>query len=246
MEDTILKVENIRKSFGSNNVLKDITFNVQKSTCFGILGANGAGKTTLFSILSGILEKDGGKIFINGIDTDKNINLSRKNIGILMNELGIYEKLTSKEFMLFLTAMYGIPESERMPKIKNIFDRLQLDINNDTLIEKYSTGMKKKIAFVASIIHDPEILLLDEPFESVDAIVTYSMEELIKDYVKGGGTVLISSHILQIAEEICHEFVIIDDGKVLKQNTLKNLNGEKLLKYFVESVSKEDNHEKLI
>ncbi len=240
MSQVILEVTNLSKSYEDIHVLKSISFNVEKGKCFGVLGPNGAGKTTLFSIISGILNKNEGEISINGKSISHEAQLKHGKIGILFNDIGIYEKLTASEFLRFLGVMYDLPEERLEERIRYISNILKLDLSNRTLIEKYSTGMKKKIAFAAAVIHSPDLLLLDEPFESVDAIVTHNIKELIRSYIKEGGTILIASHILQIIEEICDDFIIIDKGKVLLKSNVKELNGINLEQYFVDIISHQE------
>ncbi|WML41614.1 ABC transporter ATP-binding protein [Neobacillus sp. OS1-2] len=240
MNQVILEITNLSKSYDDFDVLKSISFHVEKGKCFGVLGPNGAGKTTLFSIISGILDKNEGEISINGESISHDAQLKHGKIGILFNEIGIYEKLTAREFLTFLGVMYDLPEEKVEERIRYIADILQLDLSNKTLIEKYSTGMKKKIAFAAAIIHSPDLLLLDEPFESVDAIVTHNIKELIRSYIEEGGTILIASHILQIIEEICDDFIIIDKGKVLLKSNVNELNGNNLEQYFVDIISNQE------
>ncbi|MFD0770711.1 ABC transporter ATP-binding protein [Bacillus sp. CGMCC 1.60114] len=243
MNQVILEINNISKSFDDFKVLHSVSFKVEKGKCFGVLGPNGAGKTTLFSIISGVMDKTEGEIYVGAERVSHEAQLQQSKIGILFNDIGIYEKLTAYEFLKFIGVMYDLPKEKLEERITYICNPLQLDITNKNLIEKYSTGMKKKIAFAAAILNSPDLLLLDEPFESVDAIVTHNIKELIRAYLDEGGTVIIASHILQIIEEICEEFIIINKGNVVLQSNINELKGNNLEQYFVDIINnQEDKH----
>ncbi|UZW14752.1 ABC transporter ATP-binding protein [Clostridium pasteurianum] len=238
--NNIILVENLTQQYGDFLALNNVSFKVNKGEFLGILGPNGAGKTTLFNLLSGITLPTQGKIVINNEDISKFSFEFKKKIGVLCSNLGLYNKLTCLEFLQFLGNMYGIQNNELEKNISYILDVLQLDLYKNKVIEKCSTGTQKKIGLAGALIHKPEILILDEPFESVDAIVAYNIKSLLKDFISNQGTIIISSHILEIVQHLCSKVLILNKGKILLESKISDLNKKSLEEYFIDIIKKEE------
>ncbi len=224
MESAIL-LEDVHKSYGRVKALDGINLVVPKGRFYGFLGPNGAGKSTAIKLMIGILLPDRGRIVINGYDARRDIIRIKASVGFLPEQLNLYERLTGREYLSFIGHMHGLNNKEvkeRMTELINV-----VDVDADKLMEKYSLGMKKKIALAAAMIHRPRLLLLDEPFTGIDVISTYRIREVLSRSTREEGvTVFFSSHVLEVVEKLCSDVAIIHEGKIIKHGDLNSLKKE--------------------
>lgn len=208
----MLKVENVSFSYSNKQVLKGVDFQVEDHDIFAILGRNAAGKTTLISVLVGMLEKQSGSIMVN--DTLITSANSAYHFGIMRELSDLYLKMTAYEYLSLVGTLYNVPGKELEERITAFAKRFEF---RDHLYKKLNTcslGTKKKVAFCACIIHKPAFVILDEPFDSIDPIVCYEMKQYLTQYAKTEGTVIVTSHALDLIQNFCNKYIIIHDGTV--------------------------------
>lgn len=212
----LLTVNDIKFAYTDKLVLQNISFHVSEGDLFAILGPNAAGKTTLIKLLTGQLQNQEGHIWISGVQADNGTSIAlKKEIGTMWELSGVYLKMTGYEYLSFIASLYNIPKEDIPNRIRFLAEKYKITDELHRKIGKYSMGTKKKVEFCAAIIHNPKLLFLDEPFESVDPSVTYEMKQFLHEYVQSGCAVIITSHILDIIQNLCNRYIIIDHGSVI-------------------------------
>ena len=214
-----LKVENVVKHFGEKLAVDNISFEMKEPGVFGLLGTNGAGKTTTIRMMLGILKKDSGEITWNG----KSVERKNVNFGYLPEERGIYPKTKIYEQLIYFAELKGMKKEEACKEIDYWMKRLKVDEYKDVLAEKLSKGNQQKVQFITAILHDPELIVLDEPFSGLDPVNTEILKEVILELVKKGKYIIMSSHQMTSIEEFCSEVVIINRGKTVLKGNLKEI-----------------------
>ncbi len=210
----MIKIENIHKSYGKQEVLKGVNFSCETGKIQALLGANGAGKSTLINIMSNLLEFDGGTFSIDGEEiTLSNYSYKRK-IGFVFEHPIYIEKLSAREYLEFVAHLYSLPKSEIDKRISELLDFFNLPDDNK-FIDNYSKGMQSKISLAAAIIHNPKYLILDEPFDGVDFVSIQNITKLFKEMAEGGLTILVTSHQYDIVASLCDNFALLKDGKII-------------------------------
>ncbi|MHA1991163.1 MAG: ABC transporter ATP-binding protein [Candidatus Hodarchaeales archaeon] len=216
-----IKISNLKKTFDKIIAVDDLTFSVNKEI-FAFLGPNGAGKTTVLNLLLGLIKRDSGTISILGLDPAKNPNKIRRKVGLVPQETSLYEYLTAKENLEFHARLYGISRNKRKLIIKDALELSQLTDRADDLVSTYSGGMKRRLALVRSLMHDPEIIFLDEPTLGVDVQNRNEIWERIKN-LKETKTILLSTNYMDEAERLSDRCAIIDKGKLITIDSSENL-----------------------
>lgn len=221
----IIKVKSISKSFGNIKAVKNVSFNIEKGEIFGILGPNGAGKSTIVNILNTLVKPDKGGVIIDGV----NISNDGKNIklilGVVPQEIALYEELTAYENMMFWGGLYNIPKAELKANVNRTLEMVDLSNRKNDRIKTFSGGMKRRINIACSLLHNPKILVLDEPTVGVDPQNRNHIYELIERLNSEGMTIIYTTHYLEEAERFCKTIAIIDVGRIIAQGTLKELRG---------------------
>jgi ABC-2 type transport system ATP-binding protein len=228
--EPIIRIENLSKSYkGSDSpALNKISLDIPANEIFGLLGPNGAGKTTTISILCGFLKKDSGTIQINGWSIDKQPDEIRKIIGLVPQDIALYETLTPAENLRFLGNMVGLKGKKLTHRIDECLELMGLDKNRNKLIKHFSGGMKRRLNLVAGILHEPKILFLDEPTVGVDVQSRNVILEHLEKLNKNGTTIIYTSHYMEEAEQICSTIAIIDLGEIIiKGKTSELVNHDK-------------------
>jgi len=231
----MIKTISLGKSFNKKWVLKDLNLNIKRGEFYCLLGPNGAGKTTTLKLLTGLLKPAQGKIYIGGIDIIANYLEAKKRIGFIPDTPFIYENLTAKEFLTFIGNIFGVQKKileERINYYLNIFGLTEYE---DHLLREYSHGMRQKIVYISSFIHNPEVLLVDEPLVGLDPSAIHLIKKMLKEEVNKGLTVLMCTHILSIAEELADRIGILTKGSLIAEGTLKELS-EKISKSSLEEI----------
>ena len=214
-----LKVENVSKHFGNKLAVDNISFEINEPGVFGLLGTNGAGKSTTIRMILGILKKDSGNITWNG----KTVERKNINFGYLPEERGIYPKTKIYEQLLFFAELKGMKKEEATKEIDYWMGRLKVEEYKNMLAEKLSKGNQQKIQFIISILHNPELIVLDEPFSGLDPVNTEMLREVILELVEKGKYVVMSSHQMTSIEEFCKDIVIINKGKTVLKGNLQEI-----------------------
>ncbi len=211
-----LSVKNLAKTYNDEPVLTGLNLDVPSGSIFGLIGPNGAGKSTFIGLLTGLLERDAGEIEINGmlVNNDNELEIKKSVASVLQPPL-LFENFTCYEFTTYVCEMYGTAESGLNDKIKSLFTYFEIEEYIYVKIRQLSSGSRKKLAFCTAILTQPKLLFLDEPFESVDVISIGRMKTLIRKLRDKGITVFITSHILEVVENLCDDIAILHHGKIL-------------------------------
>ncbi len=215
-----LILRGVSKSFGSVQAIKDLSMEVPEGAIFGFLGANGAGKTTTMRMILDILRPDSGSITWNGRDVRE---VPRRNWGYLPEERGLYPKMRVDEQVLFLARLNGLSKQAAEKELTEWLDRFQISANRTKKIEELSKGNQQKVQFLATILHDPTILIMDEPFSGLDPVNANVLKEAFVELHRRGKTILFSTHQLEQAEELCQEIVIINKGQSVVQGSVREI-----------------------
>ncbi len=222
-----ISIENLMHRYkdAEQVAVNGISLEIKEGSVFGLLGPNGAGKTTTISILSGLIKPTQGKVSVHGFDSMQQSDESKKVIGVVPQEIALYPTLTAKENLDFFGSMYGIPKAALNEKINHYLNIFGLENTGNKRVEQFSGGMKRRLNLIASLMHDPKILILDEPTASVDVQSRNMIIEFLRDLNKKGTTILYTSHYLEEAENLCTEIAIIDDGKIIIQGSPQQIIG---------------------
>jgi ABC-2 type transport system ATP-binding protein len=213
----------LKKTFGDFTAVDGIDLKIESGTFFGFLGPNGAGKSTTIKMLTGLLDKTSGSASILGFDIDSDPVEVKRRIGVVPEELALFDRLTGREYLNFVGRMYGLGVADIHTRTRELLEVMELDRDPKKLIADYSHGMKKKLAFSAAVIHEPRLLFLDEPFEGIDAVASRSIKDLMSTLLKTGVTIFLTSHILEIVEKLCRDIAVIHEGRLVAQGTLEEL-----------------------
>lgn len=229
----MIEINNLTKRYGTFTALDSLNLKIEKGTVFGFVGQNGAGKSTTFSILATLLSPTSGTAFVNGFNIAKEPKQVRKQIGYMPDFFGVYDHLKADEYLDFYGASYGIDASTRKQLIPQLLELVNLSHKKDSYVDVLSRGMKQRLCLARSLIHDPEVLILDEPASGLDPRARVEMREILKELKTMGKTILISSHILPELAEMCDEIGVIDGGKLVAHGTVaeiqRQLQAEKLI-----------------
>lgn len=215
-----LEVRNISKKYKENFAVQHLSFDIERGTIFGLLGPNGAGKTTLLRMITGILVPDNGEIYVQGQKTDLVSNA--KFIGYMPEERGLYKKMRAEEQAIYLAQLKGLPKSEAKERVHYWFDRLDMNSWKNKTVEEVSKGMGQKLQFVCTVIHEPSLIILDEPFSGLDPLNADIIKNEIYELAKQGATIFFSTHRMEQVEEICQQIVLMNKGKIILNDTVVN------------------------
>jgi ABC-2 type transport system ATP-binding protein len=246
MSTPAILVRGLRKLYGSKAAVEGVDLEVPRGSFFGFLGPNGAGKSTTIRILTGLIPADAGTIEILGLPLDKDATEVKRRIGLVPDESLLFDRLTGAEFLEFVGRMYGLERPVAIERARGLLELLELANDRKTIAE-YSKGMRKRVAMAASLIHHPELFLMDEPFEGVDAVGARLMKDILLDQVRRGATVFLTSHVLEVVERLCDRIAIINNGTIVSAGTLEELRagGESLEDAFVRVLGAERQLERL-
>jgi ABC-2 type transport system ATP-binding protein len=230
-------VRDLRKFYGLKAAVDGVDLEVPRGSFFGFLGPNGAGKSTTIRMLTGLIPADGGTIEILGLELPKDELEIKQKIGLVPDESLLFDRLTGVEFLEFVGRMYSLPRAQAIERARDLMELFQLQ-SDRKIIGEYSKGMRKRIAMAASLIHHPDLFLMDEPFEGVDAVGARLMKDILLDQVKRGATIFLTTHVLEVVERLCDRVAIINDGRIVTSGALSELRagGESLEDAFVRLV----------
>lgn len=217
----ILELQNIKKYFATQKAVDDINLTVERGQIFGMLGPNGAGKTTLIRMITGIFYPDEGKIIFDGKKFDPINDI--ENIGYMPEERGLYKKMKIGEQAMYLAQLKGLSRSEALKKIKEWFIRFEMETWWNKKVEDLSKGMSQKLQFVTTVLHEPKLIILDEPFSGLDPVNSNLIKDQIFQLAKNGSTIIFSTHRMEQVEEICDHIVLINKGKKILDGTVKQV-----------------------
>lgn len=221
--EKIIEAIDLKKNYGDFTAVDGITFHVNKGEFFGFLGPNGAGKTTTINMLVGMAKITSGKLFYKGEDLTKNIKKAQRFIGIVADESNLYDEMSGYENLCFCASLYSIPKKTREKKAVELLEAFQLTDAANKKFKAYSKGMKRKLTIAAAIIHDPEVLFMDEPTTGIDIASVRQIRNMIKDLHKKGTTIFLTTHYIEEAERLCERVALIHKGKIIRIDTVPNL-----------------------
>ncbi len=221
-----IKITNLKKSYGGIDALKGINMTIDKGQFFGLLGPNGAGKTTTINILTGLVRKDMGETMIFNRDTVSDYRFTRKQVGISSQEFTQDWFFPLDKLLLFQAGYYGINKKDATPRVESLLDRLGLKNKRNARIRELSGGMKRRFEIAKALVHDPQILILDEPTAGVDVELRHELWKYFGDLHNEGKTILLTTHYIEEAELLCDKVAIIDKGKVITEGSPKELIGK--------------------
>ena len=214
-----LIIKDVSKTFGTKKVVDNVSITLDKPEVFGLLGTNGAGKTTTIRMLLGIIKKDSGSITWNGLEVDR----KKVNFGYLPEERGVYPKVKIMDQLIYFALLKGMSKEEAIKSIKEWAKRLKVEEYLEMPAEKLSKGNQQKIQFLTSVVHNPDLVVLDEPFSGLDPVNTELLKKVIIDLVNSGKYIIMSAHEMHTIEEFCTDVVILNKGKTVLQGNLKDI-----------------------
>lgn len=233
----MLALRELTKRFGQKVAVDHLSLDVPHGTMFGLLGPNGAGKTTTLSMATGLLRPDAGTAFIDGVDVWADPPAAKARMGVLPDGVRLFDRLTGAELLRYHGLLRGLPEVDVTSRAAELLAALDLTEAGSTLVIDYSAGMRKKIGLACALIHAPRLLLLDEPFEAVDPVSGETIREILRGFVASGGTVVLSSHVMELVESLCDRIAIVSDGRLLATGTLDEVRqGQPLQRRFLDLV----------
>jgi len=221
--DAAIAILGLTRTFGKKIAVNGLTLAVRRGEFFGFLGPNGAGKSTTIKMLVGLLRPTSGEAYVGGVNVWSEPLRAKAVMGVLPEQLNLYERLSGRELVEFAGAMYDLPRAEARRRAGALLDALLLGDDADKLIVDYSVGMRKKVALAAALIHRPQALFLDEPFEGVDPVSSRVIRDILRDLTGSGVTIFFSSHIMEVVEKLCTRVGVIENGRLIAEGTLADL-----------------------
>jgi ABC-2 type transport system ATP-binding protein len=223
MPEIAIATEKLTRRFGALTAVDGVNLLVESGQFFGFLGPNGAGKSTTIKMLTGLLAPTSGRMSLLGINFAEQPVEVKRQIGVVPEGMGLFERLTAPEYLEFVGRMYGLDRATTRKRGEELLEFMQLADRSKTLIADYSHGMQKKLALAAAVIHGPRMLFLDEPFEGVDALAAGALKELLARMTERGVTIFLTSHVLEIVERLCSHVAIIKKGQLVAQGSMEQL-----------------------
>lgn len=228
-EAPALSIRGLRKAFGQKVSVDDVDLDVPRGSFFGLVGPNGAGKTTLLSMAVGLLRPDAGTSAVLGADVWRDGLLAKTHLGVLPDGLAMPEFLTGREVLTFLGRLRGMQAEVVDARAQELLQVMDLLGAEQTLVVDYSTGMRKKIGLATALLHNPKVLVLDEPFEAIDPVSALTLKRILSRFVALGGSVVLSSHVMALVEQLCDTVAVMSGGAVVASGPLDQVRGETTL-----------------
>ena len=222
----MLKIEHLTKVYGDKKAVDDLSLHSAPGEIYGFIGHNGAGKTTTLKSTVGILQFDEGEITINGISIKENPLECKKQIAYIPDNPDIYEYMTGIKYLNFIADIFGVSQKDREERIKKYSDIFGLTADLAQPVAAYSHGMKQKLAIISAWIHEPKLVIMDEPFVGLDPSAAHQLKGMMRDICDRGGAIFFSTHVLEVAEKLCDKVAIIKQGKLIRSGTMEEVKGD--------------------
>ena len=222
----MLRIEHLTKTFGEKVAVDDLSLTIAPGEIYGFIGHNGAGKTTTLRSAVGIQQFDAGDIFINGVSIRTDPLACKRQLAYIPDNPDLYEFMTGIRYLNFIADVYGISPEDRQTRIRTVADRFELTANLGQPISTYSHGMKQKLAIIAAWLHDPKLILMDEPFVGLDPKASHLLKEMMREVCLRGGAIFFSTHVLEVAEKLCDRIAIIKQGRLIRSGTMEEVKGD--------------------
>lgn len=222
----MLKIEHLTKTYGEKKAVDDLSLCIAPGEICGFIGHNGAGKTTTIKACCGILQTDSGEIYIDGISVKENPLAAKAKIAYIPDNPDLYEFMTGIQFLHFIGDVFGVSAEARQTRIRTYGDMFELTNDLGQPISAYSHGMKQKLAVISALLHEPKLLIMDEPFVGLDPKASHILKGLMRDLCRNGGAIFFSTHVLEVAEKLCDKVAIIKGGKLIQSGTMEEVKGD--------------------
>jgi ABC-2 type transport system ATP-binding protein len=226
MADSLLQLTSLNKSYGTKSAVIDLNLEVYRGEIFGMLGPNGAGKTTSFKMIAGLLKPSSGKVLVDGYDMERQPLQAKRIQGFVPDTPLLYDKLTALEFLYFVADLYDVGRDQATRRASELLRLFDLGDNQNDLIDSFSHGMKQKVALAGALMHDPELLILDEPTVGLDPKSARLIKDILRQLAGRGVGIILSTHILEIAERMCDRIGIIQSGRLIAAGSIEELRQE--------------------
>ena len=222
----MLRIENLTKTYGKKRAVDNLSLHIAPGEIYGFIGHNGAGKTTTLKAVVGILQFDKGEVFIKGESIRKNPLACKQKIAYIPDNPDLYEFMTGIKFLNFIADIFGVPEEKRQERIRKYADLFEMTENLAQPIASYSHGMKQKLAIISAWIHEPKLIIMDEPFVGLDPKAAHILKQMMREICDEGGAIFFSTHVLEVAEKLCDKVAIIRNGQLIQSGTMQEVKGD--------------------
>ena len=222
----MLRIEHLTKKYGEKTAVDDLNLHIERGEIYGFIGPNGAGKTTTIKACCGILRPDEGEVFIDGISVAKDPMECKRRLAYIPDDPNLYEFLSGVKYLNFVADIYGVGKKEREARIHDYAELFGLTKDLAEPISAYSHGMKQKLAVISALIHEPKLIIMDEPFVGLDPKASYELKRLMREHCDRGGAIFFSTHVLDVAEKLCDKVAIIRSGKLVVSGSMEEVRGD--------------------
>lgn len=225
----MLKINHLTKTYGTKHAVDDLTLHIKPGEIYGFIGHNGAGKTTTIKAVAGILQFDSGEIFVDGKSVKDDPLACKQSIAYIPDNPDLYEFLSGIKYLNFIADVFGVPADIRQERIHKYADIFELTDDLAQPVSAYSHGMKQKLAIISALLHEPRLIIMDEPFVGLDPTASHKLKLIMRDLCEKGGAIFFSTHVLDVAEKLCDKVAIIRNGKLVVSGTMDEVKGNSSL-----------------
>ena len=222
----MLKIEHLTKQYGEKKAVDDLSLTIEAGEIYGFIGHNGAGKTTTLKSVVGILPFEEGRVEIDGVSITEDPLNCKKKIAYIPDNPDLYDFMTGIQYLNFIADIFGVGAEERQERIRRYADLFELTADLAQLISAYSHGMKQKLAIISAWIHEPKLIIMDEPFVGLDPKASHLLKEMMRELCDRGGAIFFSTHVLEVAERLCDKIAIIKGGRLIRSGTMEEVKGD--------------------
>ena len=222
----MLKLEHPTKIYGEKKAVDDLTLEIKPGEICAFIGHNGAGKTTTLKICCGILQADGGEVWVDGVSVRNDPLEAKRKLAYLPDNPDLYEYMTGIQYLNFIADVFGVDAQTRAERIAAYSEKFALTADLAQPISAYSHGMKQKLAIISALLHDPKLILMDEPFVGLDPVAAHTLKQMMREFCEAGGAIFFSTHVLEVAEKLCDRVAIIRQGKLIRAGSMDEVKGD--------------------
>lgn len=222
----MLKIDHFTKSYGDKKAVGDLSLHILPGEIYGFIGHNGAGKTTTLKSVAGIMQFDQGEILVDGVSMKKEPMACKKKIAYIPDNPDLYDFMTGMQYLNFVGNVFGVDAQQRRERVKELADAFELTADLNQSIGSYSHGMKQKLAIIAAWLHQPKLILMDEPFVGLDPKASHTLKGMMRQVCDRGGAIFFSTHVLEVAEKLCDKVAIIKGGRLIRSGTMEEVKGD--------------------
>ena len=222
----MLRIEHLTKTYGDKRAVDDLSLHIRPGEIYGFIGHNGAGKTTTIKACCGILQQDGGEVYIDGTSMKEKPLACKAKLAYIPDNPDLYEFMTGIQFLNFVADIFGVGAKERQERIRRYAADFELTADLAQPISAYSHGMKQKLAVISALLHDPRLIIMDEPFVGLDPKAAHILKSIMREHCDRGGAIFFSTHVLEVAEKLCDKVAIIKGGRLIRSGTMEEVKGD--------------------